>query len=189
MKPGKVLIFSAPSGAGKTTIVRQLMARNPQLAFSISATTRAPRGQEIHGVDYHFLSEEEFKQRIESNEFAEYEEVYPGTYYGTLLREADAVRDSGRHLVLDVDVIGGLNLKKRYGSEALALYILPPSIDVLRDRLTKRGTESPEAIQTRVQKADLELQYAPQFDIRIVNQDLQAAIGEVEQQITNFTAQ
>jgi guanylate kinase len=186
MKQGKLFIFSAPSGSGKTTLVRELMKRVPNLSFSISATTRPPRGQEKDKVDYYFLSLEAFKKHISQGDFAEYEEVYPGKFYGTLKSEIERVRKLGKHLVLDVDVVGGVNLKTMYGNDALSIFVTPPSIEVLKERLEKRGTDSAESIQTRMDKAAFEMEYAPKFDLAIINDDLNKAIEETESRMVQF---
>ena len=168
---GKVIIFSAPSGSGKTTIVRQLLERYPQLEFSISATSRAPRGEERDGVDYYFFSHDEFMKAVAENRFVEWEEVYQGTCYGTLRSEVE------RHvIVFDVDVIGGINLKRIFGDEACSVFVMPPSIEELRRRLVSRGTDAPEVIDRRVAKAEFELTKAPEFDHVIVNDCLDDAV-------------
>jgi guanylate kinase len=180
MAKGRLLIFSAPSGSGKSTIVQWLMKEHPELNlyFSISATSRPPRGTEQHGVEYYFLTPEEFRQRIDNNEFLEYEEVYHDRFYGTLKAQVERQREAGQNVVFDVDVKGGINIKKYYGDEALSLFIQPPSIDELRRRLEGRATDTPEAIAERLAKAEYEMTFAPQFDRIIVNDDLQAAKAE-----------
>ena len=180
MAKGRLLIFSAPSGSGKSTIVQWLMKEHPELNlyFSISATSRPPRGTEQHGVEYYFLTPEEFRQRIDNNEFLEYEEVYHDRFYGTLKAQVERQREAGQNVVFDVDVKGGINIKKYYGDEALSLFIQPPSIDELRRRLEGRATDTPEAIAERLAKAEYEMTFAPQFDRIIVNDDLQAAEAE-----------
>lgn len=183
---GKVIIFSAPSGAGKSTIVNYLLEKNLGLEFSISATCRAPRGKEIHGREYYFFSEEEFKQRIAADEFLEYEEVYPGCYYGTLQSEVERIWAKGHTVLFDVDVVGGLNIKKRFGDDALAVFIQPPSVEVLRHRLVGRGTDAPEKIEQRVAKAEYEMTFAKQFDTIVVNDDLQKALAEAEAKVRAF---
>ncbi|MBK8225905.1 MAG: guanylate kinase [Flavobacteriales bacterium] len=183
---GKAIIVSAPSGAGKTTIVRHLMDRGLGLAFSVSATTRPMRASERDGHDYWFLSEEEFKRRIAANEFVEWEEVYPGRYYGTLRDEVLRIQGEGRHPVFDVDVEGGLNLKKEFGEDALALFIAPPSLQALEHRLSARGTETPESLAKRVGKAAHELTYATRFDRTVVNDDLIGACAEAEALVRDF---
>ena len=185
---GKVIIFSAPSGSGKTTIVREILARMDKLEFSVSATTRPMRENEINGRDYFFLSVEDFKEKINANEFLEWEEVYPGRFYGTLKSEVDRIRNEGNSAVFDVDVVGGINIKQHYNHEALSFFIQAPSIEVLRERLVKRGTDSMEDTEIRVQKAESEMQYRNQFDETIVNDDLERAIDEVAQKIESFTS-
>ena len=177
---GKVIIFSAPSGSGKTTIVRHLLERYPQFEFSISATSRAPRGQERDGVDYYFLSHGEFMQAVAENRFVEWEEVYKGTCYGTLRSELKRIWDKGHVIVFDVDVKGGVNLKRIFGAQALSVFVMPPSVDELQRRLEGRGTDSPETIARRVAKAEQELAFAPQFDRVVVNDCLATAIAEAE---------
>jgi len=185
---GKAIIVSAPSGAGKTTIVRHLMDRGLGLAFSVSATTRPIRASERDGHDYWFLTEEEFKRRIAANDFVEWEEVYPGRFYGTLREEVSRIQQEGRHPVFDVDVEGGLNLKKEFGDSALALFIAPPSLQALEQRLNARGTETPESLAKRVGKAEHELTYAPRFDRTVVNDDLIGACAEAEALVREFLA-
>ena len=174
-KRGKLIIFSAPSGSGKSTIIQSLLNRDLNLSFSISATSRAPRGTEKNGVEYYFISPEEFRQRIANGEFLEYEEVYAGKYYGTLKSEVERILDSGRNVIFDVDVVGGLNIKKYYGNQALALFIQPPSIEELKRRLNHRATDAPEVIASRIAKAEYELSFAPKFDCIIVNDILEKA--------------
>lgn len=182
----KVVIFSAPSGSGKTTIVRHLLEVFPQLKFSVSATSRAPRGEERNGVDYHFLSAEEFAAAVEAEKFVEWEEVYAGTCYGTLRSEVERIWGDGNVVVFDVDVVGGINLKKKFGASALALFIMPPSIEELRRRLEGRATDSAEAIERRVAKAEIELGYVEKFDRVIVNDNLDEAYGEARKLIEEF---
>ena len=172
---GKLVIFSAPSGSGKTTIVRELLQRFPRLEFSVSATSRAPRGKERNGVDYFFLS-------------PEWEEVYSGTCYGTLRSEMERIWQKGNVIVFDVDVIGGLNLKRIFSDRACAIFIMPPSIETLRERLVKRGTDSPETIECRVAKAEFELTKAPEFDHVVINDDLAQAIEEATRILSDFLA-
>ena len=185
---GKVLIFSAPSGSGKTTIVRHLLERFPELEFSISATSRAPRGEERDGVDYYFMDAAEFRTRVEAGEFIEWEVVYAGTCYGTLRAEIDRIWDRGHVVVFDVDVVGALNIKKLFGDQALSIFIMPPSVAELRRRLEGRGTDSAEAIERRLAKAEQEIGYAPKFDRVVVNDDLQAAYAEAVQVVGDFLA-
>ncbi len=175
---GKLVIFSAPSGAGKTTIVNYLLQQNLNLQFSISATSRSKRGTEQHGVEYYFLTPDEFKDKIGKGEFLEYEEVYENKFYGTLRLEVERIINSGANVLFDVDVVGGCNIKQQYGDQALSVFIQPPSIDELRQRLEGRGTDSAEVIDARVQKAAQELTYAPEFDVVIVNDDLDTAKSE-----------
>ena len=182
-KRGKLIIFSAPSGSGKSTIIQSLLNRDLNLSFSISATSRAPRGTEKNGVEYYFISPEEFRQRIANGEFLEYEEVYAGKFYGTLKSEVERILDSGRNVIFDVDVVGGLNIKKYYGDQALALFIQPPSIEELEKRLKHRATDAPEVIASRVAKAEYELSFAPRFDHIIVNDILEKAQEEAYQTI------
>lgn len=176
---GKLIIFSAPSGSGKSTIINYLMQQNLGLAFSISATSRPPRGTEQHGVEYFFLSPEEFRQRIVDGEFLEYEEVYTDRFYGTLKKQVERQLEAGQHVIFDVDVVGGCNIKEYYGERALAIFIQPPSIETLRLRLEGRGTDSPEIIQQRLDKAAYELSFAPRFDKIVINDDLSTAQAEV----------
>ncbi|MBQ4917489.1 MAG: guanylate kinase [Muribaculaceae bacterium] len=187
MAKGKLIIISAPSGCGKSTIIGEIIKNEGlNLAFSISATTRAPRGEEIDGVNYYFLSEDEFKQAIANDELVEYEEVYPGRYYGTLKKEIARICESGKNVILDIDVKGGINVKKKYGAEALSIFIMPPSVEVLRERLISRATDTAEAIAERVGKAEYEISFAGEFDCRVVNDKLDVAVKETEQIITDF---
>ena len=183
---GKLVIFSAPSGSGKTTIVKQLLKRFPQFEFSISATSRQPRGQEQNGVDYHFMSNEEFKERVARGEFVEWEEVYAGTCYGTLKSEMERIWAKGNVIIFDVDVMGGINLKKLFGEDACSMFIMPPSVEELERRLRGRGTDSEEVIQKRIAKAEFELSKAPEFDHIIVNDVLDDAVEEATTIISNF---
>ena len=182
----KLIIFSAPSGSGKSTIINYLLGQNLNLAFSCSATSRPPRGTEQHGVEYFFLSPEEFRTRIANDEFLEYEEVYKDRYYGTLKSQVEAQLAAGQNVVFDVDVVGGCNIKKFYGDRALSVFIQPPSVEELRKRLVGRGTDAPEVIEARVAKAEYELTFAPKFDKVIVNDDLEQAKAEALQVITEF---
>lgn len=186
MVKGKLVIISAPSGAGKTTIVKYIMGKIPALGFSVSATSRAPRAGESDGVDYHFLTVDDFRTKIEQGLFAEWEEVYPGQYYGTLLSEIERLRNLGNHLVFDVDVKGGINLKRRFGNDALSLFIMPPSIMALESRLRLRGKECEEKIRMRVEKAAIELTDATKFDVIVINDDLNHALNEVLITINKF---
>ncbi len=186
---GKVIIFSAPSGSGKTTIVKHLLKTMPNLEFSISATSRAPRGTEVDGKDYYFLSTDEFRARIKADDFVEFEEVYAGKYYGTLKSEPERIWAEGKHVVFDVDVHGGISLKKIFGDRALLIFIMPPSVEELRNRLVARSTDAPEVIDERVAKAELELSFAKHFDRVVVNDRLDDAIAETEQLIKDFIAE
>lgn len=183
-----MLIVSAPSGSGKSTIVQWLMQEHPELKlyFSISCTSRAPRGTEQDGVEYFFLTPEEFKDKIAKNEFLEYEEVYENRFYGTLKQQVERQREAGQNVVFDVDVKGGVNIKKYYGDEALSLFIQPPSVEELRRRLVGRATDTPEAIEQRLAKAEYELTFASQFDHVIVNDDLEIAKQEALRTIKSF---
>ena len=183
-----MLIVSAPSGSGKSTIVNWLMREHPELRlyFSISCTSRAPRGTERNGVEYFFLTPEAFRQRIENNEFLEYEEVYDNRFYGTLKQQVENQREAGQNVVFDVDVKGGVNIKKYYGDDALSLFIQPPSVEELRHRLEGRGTDAPEAIAERLAKAEYEMTFAPLFDHVIVNDDLETAKQETLQVVKDF---
>lgn len=185
-KRGKLIIFSAPSGSGKSTIIQSLLNRDLNLSFSISATSRAPRGTEKNGVEYYFISPEEFRRRIADGDFLEYEEVYAGKFYGTLKSEVERILNSGRNVIFDVDVVGGLNIKKHYGDQALALFIQPPSIEELEKRLKHRATDSPEVIASRIAKAEYELSFAPRFDRIIVNDILEKAQEEAYRSIRQF---
>lgn len=185
-KPGKLIIFSAPSGAGKTTIVHALMERFPCLEFSISATSRAPRHNEKEGCDYYFLSPEEFQRACDEDRFVEWEEVYAGTRYGTLKSEVERIWSQDKIILFDVDVMGGMRLKNIFGSRALSIFVMPPSVGTLRQRLECRATDSPETIAKRVAKAEHELSFADRFDFVVVNDDLQAAIAEVEELVKEF---
>lgn len=183
---GKVLIFSAPSGSGKSTIINYLLEQDLNLTFSISATSRPPRGSEQDGVEYYFLSPEQFRQRIANNEFLEYEEVYTDRFYGTLKIEVERILATGKNVILDLDVVGGCNVKKIYEHSALSVFIEPPSIDELRRRLELRGTDTPEVIEDRIVKAVHELSYSPYFDVVIRNHDLNLAKSEALRVVTNF---
>ena len=187
-KPGKLIIFCAPSGSGKSTLVQWLMAAHPELhlAFSISCTSRPPRGTEQNGVEYFFISPDEFRQRVAADEFLEYEEVYEGRFYGTLKSQVDTQTQRGENVLFDVDVKGGCNIKDFYGSRALSIFVQPPSIDELRRRLVARATDTPEAIEQRVGKAAYELTFAPRFYLVVVNDDLERAKEEVYQLVSAF---
>lgn len=184
--PGKLIIFSAPSGAGKSTLVNYLLAKDLDMEFSISATSRLPRGKELHGKEYYFLTADEFRSKIEQSEFLEYEEVYENCFYGTLHSEVERILSLGKNVVFDIDVVGGLNIKKQYGDRALAIFIAPPSIEALAQRLRGRATDSPEKIAERINKAEYEMTFAPKFDKVVVNDDLEKAKTEIEQIIRSF---
>ena len=183
---GKLIIFSAPSGSGKSTIINYLLTQGLNLAFSISATSRPPRGAEKHGVEYYFLSPEEFKERIANNEFLEYEEVYENRFYGTLKAPIEKQLEEGYNVVFDVDVVGGCNIKKYYGDRALSVFIQPPSIEELRSRLVGRATDSPDVIESRIAKAEFELSFADKFDVMIVNDDLDKAKADTLKTLNDF---
>jgi guanylate kinase len=184
---GKLFVFSAPSGSGKTTIVRHLLKQEPlNLEFSISATSREPRGEEIHEKDYYFISLKEFKENIKSDAFLEWEEVYRDNFYGTLKAEVERIWAQGKHVIFDIDVAGGLRIKKKFPEQTLAVFVKPPSIDELKIRLKKRKTESEEKINMRIAKASVELATAPQFDKIIKNYDLQVALKEAEDLVGGF---
>ena len=188
MNTGKLIIFSAPSGSGKSTLVNYLMEQHPelQLAFSISCTSRAPRGKEKNGVEYFFLSPEEFKKKIANDEFLEYEEVYEDRFYGTLKSQVEVQSQAGQNEVFDVDVKGGVNIKKHYGSRALSVFIQPPSVEELRNRLVGRATDAPEVIEQRLNKAEYELSFADKFDRIVINDDLEKAKVDVYNVIKQF---
>ncbi|MDR0825120.1 MAG: guanylate kinase [Prevotella sp.] len=183
---GKLIIFSAPSGAGKSTIINYLLSQGLNLRFSISATSRLPRGTEKHGVEYYFHTPDEFRRKIENDEFLEYEEVYKDKFYGTLKTEVERILNSDGNVIFDVDVVGGCNIKKYYGDKALSIFIEPLSVEILRERLTKRGTDSPEVIESRVKKAEYEMTFAPQFDVVIVNDELEEAKAQALRTVTDF---
>jgi len=186
MDKGRLIIFSAPSGSGKTTIVKHLIKNSSQYGFSISATTRSKRENEVDGRDYYFLDIEEFKEKLLHHEFVEWEEVYPDTFYGTLKSEIERIWKEGKHVIFDVDVKGGINLKKHYKKKALALFVKVPSLEVLEKRLRQRNTDSQESIKKRLSKAKYELSFEDKFDCVIVNDDLPMAIEEAERQIETF---
>lgn len=184
---GKVIIFSAPSGAGKSTVVGHLLGLHPEFEFSISAASRAPRGTEKDGVEYHFMTADRFRELIAQDSFVEYQEVYPGSFYGTLKSEVERIWAKGNVIIFDVDVKGGVNLKKYFGNDALSILIVPPSMEVLRKRLVGRGTDSPEAVQTRLAKAGEELDYAKgKFDVSIVNDVLERTFETAEKAVDDF---
>lgn len=187
---GKLIIFSAPSGAGKTTIVKRLLADHPdKISFSISASTRQARTDEVNGKDYYFISKEEFLHRVAKKEFIEFEEVYSGTFYGTLRTEVDRIWATGKHVIFDIDVEGGLHLKRKFGNRALAVFVQPPSLSVLAQRLRGRGTDTEEKLLERVVKAEKELGYAERFDVILRNDDLEEACAEAERLLLEFLSQ
>ncbi len=187
MEKGKIIIISAPSGCGKSTIINALLKRGEiDMQFSVSATNRPPRDGEVHGVNYYFLTDDDFKKAISQGDFVEYEEVYPGRYYGTLKSEIARIVDGGHNVVLDIDVKGGVNVKRMYGDEAVSVFIQPPSVEALRSRLVGRGTETEDAIEQRVARAEFEIGYAPQFDHTVVNDDLTEAIENVSKILKEF---
>lgn len=184
---GKAIIFSAPSGAGKTTIVQHLLDKHPELGFSISACTRDKRGRtEVDGVDYYFLTPEEFKKRIDNDEFVEWEEVYEGNFYGTLKEEVQRIWDSGRAVIFDVDVKGGLKLKKYFGDDALAVFVKVPSLEVLEERLKNRNSESSSSLSQRLYKAKFEMTFEKEFDVTLVNEDLPTSLKKAEDMVAGF---
>jgi guanylate kinase len=183
---GKVIIFSAPSGSGKTTLVKWLLEQKPELKFSISATSRQPRGTEVNGIDYHFMTPERFRTLISENAFIEYEEVYPNSFYGTLKSEVENQLASGQHILFDVDVKGGMSIKKHFGDDALSIFVQPPSIEILEKRLKNRGTDKESVIRERIDKASYELTFAPNFDHIVVNDDLGTAKAECMTLVHSF---
>jgi len=185
---GKLFIFSAPSGSGKSTIVQHLMKLNLGLAFSISATSRQPRGGEVDGKEYHFITPQKFREKIQDNAFIEWEEVYPEQYYGTLRSEVDRIWGRGEHALFDIDVVGGLNLKKEFGNKACAIFVKPPSLQELENRLQSRVTDDVQALRKRLGKAEFEMQYAPRFDHILVNDSLKHALSTAETLVRNFLA-
>jgi len=188
-KEGKLIIFSAPSGAGKTTIVHHLLSKMDELEFSISATTRPARGDEKNGSDYYFISKEDFLHRIAKKQFVEFEEVYSGTFYGTLRTEIERIWSKGKTVIFDIDVEGGLHLKRKYENQALAIFVQPPSLEVLIERLTGRGTDSAEKLKERFAKAEKELNYAPKFDVILKNYELDTACKDAEKLVKDFLIQ
>ncbi len=189
MKSGKLIIFSAPSGSGKSTIINAVLQKEFNLEFSISATNRPPRGDEKHGKEYYFLSTEEFRQKIKNGDLLEWEEVYPGTFYGTLKSEVTRITAKGNNIIFDLDVVGGLNIKKIYEDETFAIFIQPPSLEELKRRLINRGTDSPEKISERLAKAEEELSYADKFDTVIINDNLGKTIDLTEKALSGFLEQ
>ncbi len=189
MKQGKIIVISAPSGCGKSTIINAILDRGDiDMRFSVSATNRAPRTGEKDGVHYHFLSTAQFQDAIAAGDFVEWEEVYPGRYYGTLTSEVENAVNAGQNIILDIDIKGALNVKRHFGDRAVTIFILPPDIDTLRRRLEARGTDDPEAITQRVSKAEYEISFAGQCDVRVTNDDLATAVAETRQAITSFLA-
>jgi guanylate kinase len=186
---GLLIIFSAPSGSGKSTLVNHVLTCGFNLSFSVSATSRAPRGKEEHGKEYYFLSADEFRGRITRGDFLEYEEVYAGCFYGTLKSEVERILSEGKNVIFDVDVVGGLNIKSIYKEKALSIFVAPPSIETLKKRLAARATDSPEKIEERIKKAGFEMSFAPQFDVVIVNDDLEKAKAEAEEKVSGFLKQ
>jgi guanylate kinase len=185
--PGKALIFSAPSGSGKTTIVRHLLQNNRDLGFSISASTRDRRGRtEQHGKDYYFLTPAEFKKKIDDDEFIEWEEVYAGNFYGTMKSEIDRIWKDGKNVIFDVDVKGGINLKKYFGAKALAIFVKVPSMEVLRQRLIDRGTETSDSLSRRLFKANFEMGFQDHFDVVLVNEDLDRSVAQAQKLYDDF---
>ncbi len=185
----KVIIFSAPSGAGKSTVVNHLLGLHPELEFSISATSRAPRGQEKHGVEYYFFTADDFRKMIKEDKFVEYEEVYAGSFYGTLKSEVERIWAKGHTIIFDIDVQGGVNLKRIFGDQAFSVFIQAPSVEILRERLIGRGTDTEEAIEKRVAKAASEMEFAAgKFDYTLINDDLQTALAEAERVVGDFLA-
>ena len=186
MNAGKLIIFAAPSGSGKTSIVKFLLAQQLPIEFSVSATTRPKRPNERDGIDYFFLTPQQFHEKVEADAFLEWEEVYANTCYGTLKSEVDKLLAQGKHLIFDVDVLGALNIKKIYGTQALAIFVKPPSIEVLFERLNNRGTENEHSLQRRIDKSTYELSFEPKFDITIVNDNLETAQNEAKQIVSDF---
>lgn len=187
---GKIIILSAPSGSGKSTVIKRIIDDEAlRLGFSVSATSRAPRAGERHGREYYFISDEEFLRRIDAGDFVEWEEVYAGTHYGTLSSEVERVTGSGRNLIMDIDVKGGVNVKERYGSRALSIFIMPPDLDTLSRRLHARGTDSEDVIERRLAKAEYEISFAPRYDVTVVNDDLDTAVEQVRAAILRFISE
>ena len=186
MDIGKLIVFSAPSGSGKTTLVRHLLKQSLPLGFSISATSRRPRGKEKNGVDYHFLTPKNFEKKIKQGEFLEFEEVYQNLFYGTLFSELNRIWSEGHHILFDIDVKGGLNIKKKYPLNTLSIFVQPPSIEILKERLQNRATENNNKIKERIKKAQIEMNFASEFDFILINDDLKKAKKEVVQIVRNF---
>ncbi|WP_353165159.1 guanylate kinase [Empedobacter brevis] len=186
MKKGKLIVFSAPSGAGKTTLVRYALEKLDHIKFSISCTTRDKREGEVHGKDYYFLTPEEFKRKISNDEFVEHEEVYRDNFYGTLKSEVDRITSEGNSVIFDIDVIGALNIKNLYGEQCLTVFVNPPSLDVLKERLISRNTESEDKLKQRIDKAGIEIEKAKEFDVILLNDDLETAKAKTLEIITDF---
>jgi guanylate kinase len=189
MKTGKLIVIAAPSGAGKTTVVKHILKHIPQLAFSISAATRAIRPNEVNGQDYYFMPVDDFKNKIAADDFVEWEMVYEGKYYGTLKSELQRIWNSGKHVIFDVDVVGGLNIKQKYPTETLSIFIKPPDLQTLIHRLERRNTESKESLHERISKAEHELSFAEKFDVILINDDLKTTLHQAEDLITNYINQ
>jgi guanylate kinase len=189
LKEGKLIVVSAPSGSGKTTLVQSLLSQNLPLSFSISATSRPPRGKEQDGVDYHFLELDDFKKKIEADAFVEYEEVYPGKFYGTLRSELEKKWSKGQHVIFDVDVVGGLNIKSQYPDQTLAIFIQTPSLDILEQRLRSRGTESEAVLKERIAKAKMEIEQGSKFDFLLINDDLEICKKNFSDRVKAFLDQ
>lgn len=186
MTKGKLIVFSAPSGAGKTTLVKHALETMDNIQFSISCTTREKREGEVHGKDYYYITPEEFKTKIDNNEFVEYEEVYTNNFYGTLKSEVERITENGNSVIFDIDVVGALNIKKLYGKQCLTVFVNPPSLEVLKERLISRNTESEDKLKQRIDKAGIEMETAPQFDIMLLNDDLETAKKKTLEVIQNF---
>lgn len=182
----KLILFTAPSGAGKTTIVHRLLDADKRLAFSVSATTRKRREKEIEGKDYYFLSEQAFKERVSNGEFVEWEEVYAGIFYGTLISEVERLTNEGKAILFDIDVKGALNIKKQFGERALAIFVQPPSLEVLKERLHKRKSENDESLTKRMERAAYEMSFADKFDMIVVNDNLESAVEDAKQKVGRF---